>query len=53
MREAYELDTVKTYLNRILIGRESLYDLPPNMPKLKKVTPWDKKDMVMETTDDL
>ena len=53
MREAFELDAVKTYLQRILIGRESLYDLPPNMPKLKKVSKWDGKDMVMETTDDL
>ena len=54
MRSAYDLDSLKTYINRILIGRESLYDLPPVLPKFKKVDPWDGNDLVIEqTTDDL
>lgn len=54
MRDSFELDNIKTYLNRVLIGRESLYDLPV-LPAFKTVSKWDGKDVELptETNDDL
>lgn len=54
MRDSYELENIKTYLNRVLIGRESLYDLP-KLPQFKTVPKWDGKDaeLPVETNDDL
>lgn len=45
MRSSFELENVKTYLNRILIGKESFYDIPAVIPDIKKVTEWDGKDI--------
>lgn len=54
MRSSFELESLKTYLNRVLIGGESLYDLPKELPKLKAVEPWNGQDLQVEaSTDDL
>lgn len=53
MRSSFEVESVKTYLNRVLIGGESLYDLPKELPKLKAVEPWDGKDLQQEQVGDL
>lgn len=45
MKLAFELESLKSYINRILIGRESLYDLPNNLPEFKKVEQWNGQDL--------
>lgn len=45
MRSAYELQNLKTYYNRILIGKEAFYDIPNMLPKLKSVAAWDGQDV--------
>lgn len=48
MRSSFVFDNIKTYLNRILIGRESFYDIPSVLPSIKKNQAWDGKDAKLE-----
>jgi len=53
MKMAFDLENIKTFINRILIARESFYDFPAAIPKIKKVSQWDGKDAVLEKNEDL
>lgn len=48
MRSAYDYDNIKTFLNRVLIGKEAFYDFPSVVPSFNKGSKWDGKDAVLE-----
>ena len=52
MRSSFDNEAIRTYLNRVLIGSESFYDLPKVIPSIKTVEPWDGNDLVQEPTSD-
>jgi len=55
MKNAYEYDAMKSFLNKVLIGATSLSDFPKVLPPMKKAEPWNGLDLeiIPETTEDL
>jgi protein disulfide-isomerase A6 len=53
MRSSFTLENVKTFLNRILLGREHFSDLPKNLSKIKHVSEWNGQDLNYGKSGDL
>lgn len=49
MKSSFDYENIKIFLNRILIGKESFYDIPSVIPKIKTVKKWDGKDAEIPT----
>jgi len=52
-KSSFELNNVKTFVNNLLIGKESLNDLPVQLPQIKTVSKWDGKDAVIPKEEEL
>ena len=42
--QGFEASNIKTYITRLLEGKEGIYDLPQVISSMQKVKPWDNPD---------